>query len=40
VEVTLDALLDAKADELCGALKYVRTEGRNDTRAGNYDRRL
>ncbi len=40
VEETLNALLDAEADELCGARKYERTEGRKDTRAGSYDRQL
>ena len=40
VEETLNALLDAEADHLCGARKYERTEGRQDTRAGSYDRRL
>jgi hypothetical protein len=40
VEETLNALLDAEADHLCGARKYERTEGRKDTRAGRYDRRL
>jgi putative transposase len=40
VEETLNALLDAEADELCGAKKYERTEGRKDTRAGSYDRQL
>ena len=40
VEETLNALLDAEADELCGARKYERTEGRKDTRAGRYDRQL
>ncbi len=40
VEETLNALLDAEADHLCGAKKYARTEGRKDTRAGSYDRRL
>jgi putative transposase len=39
-EETLNALLDAEADHLCGAKKYERTEGRKDTRAGSYDRRL
>jgi hypothetical protein len=34
VEETLNALLDAEADQLCGARKYERTEGRKDTRAG------
>jgi hypothetical protein len=40
VEETLNALLDAEADQLCGARKYERTEGRKDTRAGSYDRHL
>ena len=40
VEETLNALLDAEADQLCGARKYERTEGRKDTRAGSYDRQL
>jgi transposase-like protein len=40
VEEALNALLDAEADELCGARKYERTEGRKDTRAGSYDRQL
>jgi len=33
VEETLNALLDAEADRLCGARKYERTESRKDTRA-------
>src|SRR3984885_3134217 len=40
VEETLNALLDAEADELCGARKYERTEARKDTRAGSHDRHL
>src|SRR5579883_1388944 len=40
VEETLNALLDAEADRLCGARKYERIEGRKDTRAGSYDRKL
>ena len=40
MEETLNALLDAEADHLCGARKYERTEGRKDTRAGSYDRQL
>lgn len=40
VEETLNALLDAEADRLCGARKYERSEGRKDTRAGSYDRQL
>ncbi len=40
VEETLNGLLEAEADHLWGAKKYERTEGRKDTRAGSYDRRL
>jgi putative transposase len=40
VEETLNALLEAEADELCGARRYERTEGRKDTRAGHYARQL
>jgi putative transposase len=40
VEETLNALLDAEADQLCGARKYERTEERRDTRAGSYERQL
>jgi putative transposase len=40
VEETLNALLDAEADELCGAKRYERSEGRRDTRAGHYSRQL
>ena len=40
VDETLNALLDAEADHLCGARKYERTDGRKDTRAGSYDRDL
>jgi transposase-like protein len=40
VEETLNALLAAEADRLCGARKYERSEGRKDTRAGSYDRHL
>jgi putative transposase len=40
VEETLNALLDAEADRLCGAGRYERSEGRQDTRAGNYERTL
>jgi putative transposase len=39
-EETLNALLDAEADVLCGARKYERTEDRKDTRAGSYERQL
>src|SRR3954447_23135206 len=40
VEQTLNALLDAEADALCGAKRYERSPDRVDTRAGSYDRRL
>jgi putative transposase len=40
VEETLHALLDAEADQLCGAKRYERVEGRRDTRAGSYTRQL
>jgi transposase-like protein len=33
VEETLNALLDAEADQLCGARKYERTEGRKELEA-------
>jgi putative transposase len=40
VEEALNAMLDAEADRLCGAGRYERSEGRKDTRAGSYERRL
>src|SRR5262249_25710106 len=40
VEQTLNALLDAEADALCGAKRYQRSPDRADTRAGSYDRKL
>ena len=40
VEETLNALLDAEADELCGAKRYERSATRRDTRAGHYSRQL
>ncbi len=40
VEETLNGLLDAEADRLCGAQRYERNEARRDTRAGTYDRQL
>ena len=33
VEETLNAMLDAEADQLCGAGRYERSEARQDTRA-------
>jgi putative transposase len=40
VEETLNALLDAEADEICGAQRYERSPERVDTRAGHYERKL
>src|SRR5512139_2044073 len=40
VEETLNKLLDAEADQLYNAARYERTEGRKDTRAGHYQRKL
>jgi len=40
VEETLNSLLDAEADALCGAQRYERSPDRVDTRAGSYDRKL
>ena len=40
VEEALNAMLDAEAERLCGAGRYERNEGRQDTRAGSYERAL
>ncbi|KAF0093277.1 MAG: transposase [Puniceicoccaceae bacterium 5H] len=40
VEETLNALLGAEADALCGAKRYERSPERVDTRAGHYQRQL
>lgn len=40
VEETLNQMLEAEADRLCNAEKYQRTEARQDTRAGHYQRKL
>jgi transposase-like protein len=40
VEETLNGLLEAEADELCGAKRYERSVGRLDTRSGHYERKL
>ena len=40
MEATLNGLLDAEADQLCGAKRYERSADRVDTRAGSYDRKL
>jgi hypothetical protein len=37
VEETLNAMLDAEADQLCGAGRYERSQARQDTRAGSND---
>jgi putative transposase len=40
VEDTLNQLLDAEADELCGAKRYERSPDRTDFRAGHYQRQF
>ena len=40
VEETLNAMLDAEADELCQAKRYERNPDRVDTRSGTYQRSL
>ena len=40
VEETLNTMLDADADALCGAQRYERSAERVDTRAGSYERTL
>jgi putative transposase len=40
VEETLNGLLDAEADRICGAKRYERNAERRDTRAGSYERKL
>ena len=40
VEDTLNAMLDAEADAMCGAQRYERSPDRVDTRAGSYERKL
>ena len=40
VEQTLNGLLEAEADQLCGAQRYERSVERLDTRAGHYERQL
>ena len=40
VEETLNAMLDAEAERLCGAGRSERSEARQDTRAGSYERTL
>ncbi len=40
IEQTLNGLLDAEADAVCGAGRYERSPERLDTRAGSYHRKL
>jgi putative transposase len=40
VEETLNGLLEAEADAICGAARYERNPERLDTRAGHYGRTL
>ena len=40
VEEALNAMLHAEADRLCGAARYERSDARQDTRAGHYERSL
>jgi transposase-like protein len=40
VEETLNAMLDAEADQLCNAQRYERSEERLNGRAGHYKRKL
>jgi len=40
VEEALNAMLDAEADRLCGTGRYERSEARQDTLAGSYERNL
>ena len=40
VEETLNAMLDAEADEMVGATRYTRSPDRQDYRSGHYSRKL
>ena len=40
VEETLNGLLEAEADGICGATRYERSPERLDTRSGHYERTL
>ena len=40
VEETLNGLLDAEADYICGAERYERSPDRVDSRSGHYQRKL
>lgn len=37
VEETLNEMLEQEAEQMVGAERYKRTEGRKDTRAGHYN---
>jgi len=40
LEETLNGLLDAEAEQICGAQRYERSADRVDSRSGHYQRRL
>jgi transposase-like protein len=40
IEETLNAMLDAEADRLCGAGRYERSQARQDIRSGSCERTL
>ena len=40
VEETLNGLLDAEADHICGAERYERNPDKVDSRSGHYQRKL
>jgi putative transposase len=40
VEETLNGLLDAEAEQICGAQRYERSAERVDSRSGHYERKL
>jgi putative transposase len=40
VEDTINKMLDAEADQLCNAGRYVHSDARKDSRAGHYSRKL
>lgn len=40
IEETLNAMLDAEADEMCKAQRYEHSPDRVDTRAGHYKRKM
>ena len=40
MEETVNAMLEAETDAMCGAQRYARSPDRVDTRAGSYERKL